>query len=205
MVTQGHRRGIPNRVDRAPDSPIEAGSRYSAWPGGDAFPENQTERPRVRQIGRKAGKNRPSMIRFAAPELSRPIRGEPPMPEAGILALPVDVLKGHTRGHGATPSLRSALKTVLAEHSKSEAILRRLAPPSRIRRIAASCPGPTFRGGPRVFPCWRARSSPSRVRRLMDSSSWSATQAANMVKIWPKKASGLPSSASRYLVHWASA
>ena len=56
---------------------------------------------------------------------------------------------------------------------------------------------PLSAGGPRAFPCCRARSSPSRVRRLMDSSSWSATQAANMVRICPKKASGLASSASR--------
>ena len=44
-------------------------------------------------------------------------------------------------------------RTVLAEHSKSAAIRRRLAPPSRIRRIASTCPGWNFRGGPRVLPC----------------------------------------------------
>ena len=35
------------------------------------------------------------------------------------------------------PSCRSVRRTVLAEHSKSAAILRRLAPPSRIRLIAS--------------------------------------------------------------------
>ena len=44
-----------------------------------------------RQEGRK---NRPSMIRFAHRNyLGRP-EGDQPMPEAGILAHPVDVLKG---------------------------------------------------------------------------------------------------------------
>ena len=49
-------------------------------------------------------------------------------------------------------------------------------PPSRILRTASSCPGLSLRGGPRVLPCCRARSSPSQGRRLMDSISWSATQ-----------------------------
>ena len=41
-----------------------------------------------------------------------------------------------------------------------------------------------------------ALSSPSLVRHFTDSNSWSATQAANMVRAWPKNALGLPWSAS---------
>ena len=58
-------------------------------------------------------------------------------------------------------------RTVLAEHSKSAVIRRRLAPSSRILRIASTCPGLNFRGGPRTFPSSQARSSPSLVRRLL--------------------------------------
>ena len=53
--------------------------------------------------------------------------------------------------HGATPSRCSTLRTVLGEHSKSTAIRRRLAPPSRILRIACTWWGLNFRGGPRTF------------------------------------------------------
>ena len=54
--------------------------------------------------------------------------------------------------HGATPSRCSTLRTVLGEHSKSTAIRRRLAPPSRMRRIVSTWWGLNFRGGPRTFP-----------------------------------------------------
>ena len=96
---------------------------------------------------------------------SSPSRGSHPTAPSAAPSL------AGTSHHRATPSRRRALRTVLGEHSKPLAILRRLAPPSRIRHIAASCPGPIFRGGPRTFPCSRARSSPSLVRHLTDSSS----------------------------------
>ena len=48
--------------------------------------------------------------------------------------------------------------------------------PCRIRRIASTCWGRRVGGRPRTFPCRRARSRPSLVRRLMEASSWSATQ-----------------------------
>ena len=54
--------------------------------------------------------------------------------------------------HGATPSRCSTLRTVLGEHSKSTAIRRRLAPPSRMRRIVSTWWCLNFRGGPRTFP-----------------------------------------------------
>ena len=71
------------------------------------------------------------------------------------------------------PTLCRILRTVLAEHSKSAAILRRLAtpPPSRILRIVSTWWDLNFRGGPRTFPCSRSRSKPSRVLLLIDANS----------------------------------
>ena len=97
-------------------------------------------------------------------------RGRAPRDAPGSVRLVKNI-----RHSQAYPSLCSTLRTVLAEHSKSLAIRRRLAPPSRILRIVSTWWGLNFRGGPRTFPCSRARSSPSLVLRLMDWSSWSAT------------------------------
>ena len=41
----------------------------------------------------------------------------------------------------------------MVEHSRSAAICRRLAPSSRILRIASTCLDLNFRSGPSVFPC----------------------------------------------------
>ena len=77
----------------------------------------------------------------------------------------------------------TARLTVAGDTPKDLATLRRLMPLATISMTAASCSQDNRRGAPSFLPSAFAFSKPALVRRRMDTSSWSDTQAAKPARV----------------------
>ena len=77
----------------------------------------------------------------------------------------------------------TARLTVAGDTPKDLATLRRLMPLAAISMTATSCSQDNRRGAPSFLPSAFAFSKPALVRRRMDTSSWSDTQAAKPARV----------------------
>ena len=93
-------------------------------------------------------------------------------------------------GHAAIDTRRysrfTARLTVAGDTPKDLATRLWLAPLATISITAASCSSDNRRGAPSFLPSALAFSKPALVRRPMDTSSWSDTQAAKPARVEPK-------------------
>ena len=94
----------------------------------------------------------------------------------------------------------TARLTDAGDTPKDLATRRWLTPLATTSMTAASCSSDNRRGASSFFPAALAFSKPALVRRRMDISSWSDTQAAKPAWVYPKNDSGESGAASRY---WA--